>query len=205
MQREEARLLSDLKYIREVMELSATHKLLPDWAAIVGGFLVLAATALTWNLTRSADVVQVLFLPPLQKLFVASLWTGTAAASVLLYWVLALRESRRLGVSLQARPTRMARQAMGPAILTAGVITLRLILDRHYGFIPSLWMLGYGVALYNASLFSSEEPRLLGLLFIVTGIAAMFVFPDVDLWIAALSFGGYHIAFGAYVLHGKRA
>ena len=93
---------------------------------------------------------------------------------------------------------------MGPCILAATVLTLRLIGDRHYGFIPGIWILLYGIGLYNAGLFSTEEPRLLGLLFIVTGIVAILVLPGLDLWLAALSFGGYHIAFGTYVLYRKQ-
>lgn len=204
MERERTHLLSDIQYIKGIMELSASHKLLPDWAAIIGGGLVLISTGLTWQLTRSGDVREVLFLPPMQKLYVAGLWVGAAAASVLLYWILALKESRRLGVSLQARPTQLARQAMGPSILAATVLTLRLIGDRHYGFIPGIWILLYGIGLYNAGLFSTEEPRLLGLLFIVTGIVAILVLPGMDLWLAALSFGCYHIAFGTYALYSKQ-
>lgn len=204
MQHEETRLLSDIRYIREVMELSSEHKILPDWAAIIGGTMVLASTALTWRLTHSGDVREVLFLPPMQKVAVAALWTGTAAISIFLYWLLALKESRRLGVSLESRPTRLARQAIGPSILAAAVLTLRLLIDRHYGFIPSIWMLSYGIGLYNAGLFSTEEPRLLGLVFIVTGVVSMLALPDMDLWMSALSFGGYHIAFGVYVLFRKR-
>lgn len=200
MQTEQAKLLSDIRYIRQMMELSAEHKLLPDRAAVAGGALVLAASAVTWSLTGSGDVQQVLYLPPLQKLLVTAVWAAAGTASVLLYWFLAAEQSRRLGVSLSARPTRLARQAMGPAVLAAAVLTLRLVFDRQYDLVPAVWMLTYGIGLYNAGLFSSEEPRLLGLLFLVTGIVALLALPGWGLWMTALSFGGYHIAFGAYVL-----
>lgn len=205
MQTEEARLLSDIRYIRQVMEMSSEHKLLPDWAAIGGGTFVLGAVAATWSLTGSGDVQQVLYLPPLQKLAVTAVWAAAGALSLVLYWGLAAKESKRLGVSLQARPTRLARQAMGPAVLVAAVLTLRLVIDRQYDLVPAVWMLAYGVALYNAGLFSSEEPRLLGLAFLVSGIVALLALPGHGLWLAALTFGGYHIAFGAYVLSGRAA
>lgn len=200
MPTEQTRLLSDIRYIREVMEMSSEHRLLPDWAAVGGGLLVLAAAAATWAMTGSADVQQVLYLPPLKKILVTAVWTATGTASVVLYWFMAARDSRRLGVSLQARPTRLARQAMGPAVLVAAVLTLRLIIDRQYDLVPAVWMLSYGVGLYNAGLFCSEEPRLLGLLFLVTGIVALLAFPGCGLWLTAASFGGYHIAFGALVM-----
>ena len=205
MHTEETRLLSDIRYIRAVMEMSSEHKLLPDWAACGGGALVLVSAALTWAMTGTGDVQQVLYLPPLKKLLVTAVWTATGTASVIFYWFMAARQSRRLGVSLQARPTRLARQAMGPAVLVAAVLTLRLVIDRQYDLVPAVWMLAYGVGLYNAGLFCSEEPRLLGLLFLVTGIVALLAFPGAGLWMTALSFGGYHIVFGALLLSRGRA
>lgn len=205
MQTEQSKLLSDIRYIRQMMEMSSEHKLLPDRAAVGGGALVLASSAVTWSLTGSGDVQQVLYLPPLQKLLVTAVWAATGTVSVFLYWFLAAEQSRRLGVSLDARPTRLARQAMGPAVLAAAVLTLRLVFDRHYDLVPAVWMLTYGIGLYNAGLFSSEEPRLLGLLFLVTGIVALLALPGWGLWMTALSFGGYHIAFGAYVLSRGRS
>jgi hypothetical protein len=204
METEQAHLLSDIRYIRECMEISSQHKLLPGWAAVVGGGLALAAAAATWSLTGSGDVQQVLYLPPLRKLGVTALWAAAGSASVLLYWVLAAAESRRLGVSLNARPTRLARQAMGPSVLVAAVLTLRLVFDRQYDLVPGVWMLCYGVGVYNAGLFSSEEPRLLGLAVLVTGIVALLALPGFGLWTTGLSFGLYHVAFGAYVLARRR-
>ena len=204
MERPNTHILSDIQYIKNIMELASQHKVLPDWAAIIGGTLVLISTGITWRLTRSGEFGQIQFLPPLQKLFMAGLWTGSAAVSVLLYWRLAVMESLRVGVSPQARPTQLARQAMGPSILAAAVLTLRLIGDRNYDLISGIWIALYGVGLYNAALFSTEEPRLLGLLFILTGVAALLISPGADLWLTALSFGGYHIAFGTYVLCRKR-
>lgn len=204
MEQPRTHLLSDIQYIKDIMERSSQHKLFPDWAAIVGGALTLISTGITWRLTHSGEIGYILFLPPIQKLFMAGLWTGSAAVSVLLYWALALREARRMGVSLKARPTQLARQAMGPAILIAAVLTLRLIGDRHYDLMAGIWMALYGIGLYNASLFSTEEPRLLGLLFILMGVFALLIPPGISLWLIALSFGGFHIAFGTYVLCRKR-
>lgn len=204
MERDQVHLLSDIRYIREVMELSAEHRVLPDWAAILGGALAFGAALFTRRLAGSWDAREVLFLPPDQKLQVTAVWAAVAVLSVAAYWALATRESRRLGVSLKARPTQLARQAMGPSVLAALVLTLSLIGERRYGLIPGVWMLMYGIGLYNAGLFSTEEPRLLGTLFIVTGIATILLLPAHGLALAAAGFGGYHAAFGAYVLWRSR-
>ncbi|MBI4425545.1 MAG: hypothetical protein HY554_17570 [Elusimicrobia bacterium] len=202
---QEAALEAHLKRIREIMELASEFKLLPDRAAIAGGIAVLAATALTWGLTRSGDVRQVLWLPPERQLFVAGLWVTVAAGSILLHYALTLREAYRLGVSLQGRPAQLVRLNMGLPILAASIVTLGLLKHGYLGFIPGLWMLLYGIGLYSAGQLSSAPPRVLGLAFMATGAASILVVPDMDLWLTALSFGGYHIAFGGYVLANRKA
>lgn len=199
------RLEAQLARIKEIMELASEYKLLPDWAAIWGGASVLSAAAVTWALTRSGDVRAVLALEAPQRLLVAGLWLGAALFSLFLYYHLALRKAKELGVSLESRPSRLARKAMGPAILAAAIISLRLLLDGTLGFIPGVWILLYGVGLYTAGLFSTPAPRSLGLAFIATGAFAILGAPESDLWWTALSFGGYHVAFGCYVLRKKGA
>ncbi len=194
-----------LDRIKEIMELATEYKLLPDWAAIVGGSLILASTAVTYALTRSWDVAAVFRLGPDRFWLVAAMWAGSVAASILLYYVIALRDARRLGVSLESRPSQLARRAMAPALFASAVITLKLLLDGHLGYLPGVWILGYGVALVNAGLFSTIAPRVLGLLFMAVGSAAILALQRYDLALTGLSFGAFHVAFGWYVLSKKNA
>lgn len=205
MAAEQAQLKARLDRIKEIMELATEYKLLPDWAAIVGGGLILISTAITRALTRSWDVAAVFRLDVRQFSLVALMWAGSVLASILLYYVIALRDARRLGVSLESRPSQLARRAMGPALFASAVITVKLLLDGHLGYLPGVWILGYGVALVNAGLFSTVAPRVLGLLFIAVGTAAILCLQRYDLALTGLSFGAFHMGFGWYVLSKKSA
>lgn len=203
MRDHQTHLAARIDRIKEIMELATEHKLLPDWAAIVGGCLALASTAATWSLTRSWDVKAVFFLEPPRLVLVAALWLGSVLASLALYYAIALRDAKRLGVSLESRPSQLARRAMGPSLLAAAVISLRLVVDGTLGYLPGIWILAYGVALVNAGLFSTQAPRVLGLLFIAVGILAILAWPQFDLALTGLSFGAFHVGFGWFVLSRK--
>ncbi|MBI5200870.1 MAG: hypothetical protein HY925_04720 [Elusimicrobia bacterium] len=194
-----------LDRIKEIMELATEYKLLPDWAAIVGGTMILIATLITYRLTGSWDVAAVFRLGENRFWLVAAMWSGSVLASILLYYVIALRDAKKLGVSLESRPSQLARRSMAPALFASAVITLRLLLDGHLGYLPGIWILGYGVALVNAGLFSTTAPRILGLLFMAVGTAAIVCFQRYDLALTGLTFGAFHVAFGCYVLSKKSA
>lgn len=205
MPQDQAQLAARIDRIKEIMELATEYKLLPDWSAIVGGTLILLCTGLTFALTHSWDVAAVFRLSPSRFWLVAGLWSGSVLVSILLYYVIAMRDARRLGVSLESRPSQLARHAMAPALLASAVITMRLLLDYTLGYLPGVWILGYGVALVNAGLVSSVAPRVLGLLFMAVGCVAILFFQRYDLALTGLSFGAFHVAFGWYVLSKKNA
>jgi len=186
------------------MELASEHKLLPDWAAIIGGSLILVATAYTYSVTHSWDVRAVLWLPRPEKVIVVGPWVGIVVLTLVLFLFFAKREANRLGITLDSAPTQRARLAMGPSILACGVITLRLLYDRYVGFIPGIWIMLYGIALFNAGLFSTKATQVLGLAFMFTGIASILFLPEYDLALTALSFGVFNIVFGVHVLLSKR-
>lgn len=205
MRAEQDRLKHQIDRIKEMMELATEYKLLPDWAAVIGGSLILAATAVTWAITRSWDVKAVFFLSNALFTGVATMWVGVVLASLLLYYVIALRDAKRLGVSLESRPSQLARRAMAPSLLAAAVVSVRLLWDATLGYLPGIWILAYGVALFNAGLFSTPATRALGLLFMATGTLAILVWPELDLLLTALSFGVFHVGFGWWVLNKKSA
>lgn len=198
-------LRSEIAHIRGIMELASQNKLLPDWSAIVGGCGVLIATAYTWSVTHSWDVRAVLWLPRPEKLPIVTLWVVVAVGTLILYRMIANKQAKELGISFNSRPTRLAHLAMGPSILAGAIITLRLLIDRDVGFIPGVWIMLYGIALYNAGLFSTKGTQWLGMCFFYTGIVAILFLSEYDLALTALSFGGYHILFGVHVLSSKNS
>ena len=89
----------------------------------------------------------------------------------------------------------------------AAVLTLQFLMDgqkQEVRYIAPVWMLLYGTGVYTAGLFSIRAPRLLGLAFLLAGIAALFGFPDYGVISVGASFGLLHVVFGAYVLTKQR-
>ena len=87
---------------------------------------------------------------------------------------------------------------MGPGI--AGVLgTIALSHGGHFDLLPGVWLLLYGCGLYGVSFFAPLFLRLLGLVFMVFGLAALMGWGSAALWLG-LGFGGLHLVFGTIVL-----
>jgi hypothetical protein len=68
-----------------------------------------------------------------------------------------------------------------------------------WGLIPAVWMLFYGVALWQVGLSSPGEVRLLGAAFILAGLLAGAFFHASPYLTLGTTFGGFHIVYGTVV------
>ena len=68
-----------------------------------------------------------------------------------------------------------------------------------WGLIPAVWMLFYGVALWQLGMFSPIEVRLLGVAFVLAGLAAAALLHACPYWTLGATFGGFHIVYGIAV------
>src|SRR5690606_39469028 len=82
-----------------------------------------------------------------------------------------------------------------------GVQTCALPILMSKGLIflaPPLSLIFYGIALYNASKFTFEVLKYLGMIQILLGLAGA-CFPGYGLVLWAVGFGAFHIAYGTYM------
>jgi uncharacterized membrane protein YidH (DUF202 family) len=87
---------------------------------------------------------------------------------------------------------------MAVPLVAGGILILILLAKGLIGLIAPFTLIFYGLALYNASKFTYEEVRSLGLIQIVLGlISAYFVGYGLLCW--ALGFGLFHIIYGVYM------
>ncbi|MHC4984944.1 MAG: hypothetical protein ACYTFO_02185 [Planctomycetota bacterium] len=70
--------------------------------------------------------------------------------------------------------------------------------------IPSIWMLFYGVALWQLGQFSPGEVKVLGAAFIAAGLATALLWQGYPYWVMGITFGGFHILYGlvVWIRHG---
>ena len=81
---------------------------------------------------------------------------------------------------------------------TGGIFSLMLLQKGYIGFLPSITLIFYGLALVNGSKYTFPELRILGIIEILLGLAA-FQFIEKSLLIWAAGFGVIQIIYGLII------
>jgi hypothetical protein len=88
--------------------------------------------------------------------------------------------------------------AAAPGFAAGLILTLYLVSHGQVDAIWPYWMLCYGLAICAVGQFSVRPVSYLGWAFVLSGAASLFLPAGYGLWMIALSFGGFHIAYGLY-------
>jgi len=186
--------------IRRIMESATQITVLPGWAAIIGGALALAGCVVTYGLMKSLDFARIADLDVGLRIAVIALWVGIAALATGIDIVMTVRLARKKGKNPWSRLSQLATYAMGPAVGAALAISLALALNGTWSPIPAVWMLLYGLGVWMAGVLSVHAPGVLGLVFMVAGVATLFWAGPIALLAVAVTFGLAHIVFGIYLV-----
>ena len=191
--------VKNLRVIRKIMESSSRYTLLPGVPAIIGGCLVLAAAAYTWFVTRSLDLNELGSLVRRADVVIGA-WAaaGLLALAIDIAWASAL--AFRRGLNPFGRMARVAAYALGPPFVAGLVVGLYKLAFADYSQVAAYSMIFYGLGLWAAALFSDRSPQLMGAAFLAAGLLTLVWLGPWSLAVAAVTFGGFHILFGAYVL-----
>jgi hypothetical protein len=176
---------------------------------VVGGLLVLGGCAVSYAMFRSFDFGQMLTMSVGAQAAFCVMWFAIGVSGVIIEVVSTARAATRQGLSPNVRSARVAAFSLTPSLLVAAVLTIKFLIPdmprpEEIQYIVPIWMMLYGTGVYTAGLFSIRPPRVLGMLFIALGAAALFVFQDYGVVWAAVSFGMLHIVFGLYILRKQR-
>jgi hypothetical protein len=207
MKADEAR--ERMQEIQRIMERTTLFTLLPGWAAIGGGLLVLVGCAVSYGMIRSLDFADILNLSINGQGVFCVMWFAIGVLGVVLEVAITARRAKRMNLSPTARSARVAALSLTPSIVVAMVLTVKFLIPvqpkaEEIQYIVPVWMMLYGTGVYTAGLFSIRPPRVLGITFIICGIFALLCFPGYGVVSAALSFGLLHIIFGCYILRKQR-
>lgn len=83
-------------------------------------------------------------------------------------------------------------------LLTGGLVCLKFLFDGNNGYLAPLTLVFYGLALVNASKYTLNEIRSLGIIEIILGIVAL-NYIGYGLWFWVIGFGILHIIYGIYM------
>jgi hypothetical protein len=174
--------MDNLAFIRETMENAGAFTAVSGWGMMTMGIVALLAAGVA--ATRQAPLVWL------------AIWLGTAVLSLLLSaWAIG-RKAARARMSLLSGPGRKFVLSFTPSVVVGGVLTAVLFRAGLVSVLPGLWLMLYGTGVIAGGAFSVRIVPVMGLCFILCGLAAIITPPEWNDALLALGFGGLHIGFG---------
>ena len=205
--------LAELREIRQLMERSSTFLSLSGLAGIIVGILAIASVVVACVLIGCSptqpgiypfNAVQdkatettyyLLLFSDFAIVLIVSLFTGV---------FFAMRKAKKKGFPIwDAQASRLLINMLIP-LCVGGFYCMILFYHGHYALIAPSTLIFYGLALINASKYTLNDIRYLGIMEVIVGLLAS-VFLQYGLLFWAFGFGILHIIYGTkiYFKHEK--
>jgi hypothetical protein len=179
--------LDNITFIRAAMERAGSFTSIPGWGGVGVGATAIVATVIAQQfLGRSLRAWLLTWLA--EAVVAAVIGFGTMAAKA--------RRSQEAFMSGSAR--RFFISYFAPLVAGA-VVTVALFRTESYSAIPATWLLLYGTAFVSSGAFSLRVIPLMGLSFMLFGLAAAFLPLGATNILLGIAFGGLHIIFGLII------
>jgi uncharacterized membrane protein YidH (DUF202 family) len=194
--------IRDLAEIRSMMERSSKFLSLSGWAGIMAGIYALTGAYIAYDafhfrpvditgnnqhISSSSDVLQASLL----AIAILVLAIGTAI-------YLSVKKAHRKGEKAWNATSRRLLIHMAVPLIAGGILILILLSKGLIGFIPSLTLIFYGLALFNASKFTYDVVKFLGIIQVGLGLLSAYAI-EYSLLFWAVGFGLVHIVYGIYI------
>lgn len=192
--KEEKDYIQKLAEIRSMMEQSSKFLSLSGWAGIMAGVYALVGAYIAYNFLgfNSSEIPQG---TSSSIYLLAILILGLALISAIFFsHRRAIKNKRRLWNFT----TKRLIIDMTVPIATGAILIIILINISLERLVVPLSLIFYGLALYNASKFTLNEVKILGIVQLVIGLLSMY-FSEYSLLWWSLGFGLAHIIYGIYM------
>ncbi|MCA1801479.1 MAG: hypothetical protein LC662_03360 [Rhodothermaceae bacterium] len=193
----------DIAEIRSMMERSSKFLSLSGWAGIMAGMYALAGAGIAYTVFNfNPDAIDYSAIDPgsatsaLPKVMLTGLLVLILALVTAI--VLSRKKAEQWGENIWNATSRRLLASMAVPLAAGGLFILIIISKGLLGLIAPLTLLFYGLALYNASKFTIDEVKFLGMVQIGLGLAATW-FIEYGLLLWAIGFGVVHIVYGMYM------
>lgn len=190
--------IEDLKEIKDIMNRSSRFISLSGLSGISAGLIALIGAYLAYQTVyTNQDYLgyrnAILTTESLTQLLLIAI--GTLVLAVLTGIYFTTRETKKKNQKIWDVQTKRLLINLVIPLLTGGILCLMLLFKGYVGFVAPLTLIFYGLALVNASKYTLNEIRSLGLIQIGLGlIATHFIGFGLLFW--AIGFGILHIVYG---------
>ncbi|MBV9786767.1 MAG: hypothetical protein JOZ51_01225 [Chloroflexi bacterium] len=185
----------NLRVIRQVMERSTKYSTLSGFSGVIVGCWALLGVAITRWLILPLERREP-FTASVTAL--AATWMAVFALSVATDLLVTKSRAVRVGKQVFSRLGLHMVAAAAPGFSAGLAITLYFVSRGQVNAVWPFWMLSYGIAICAVGQFSVRPVSYLGWAFLAAGAATLFLLPMYGLWMMAIAFGGFHIAYGLY-------
>jgi len=195
---EKEKYLNDLKEIKDIMNRSSRFISLSGLSGISAGILALIGAVAAYQIVytnqdyQSYDQVMINHQTMAQLLIIAVITMVLSIGAVIFFTT---RETRKRNQKIWDHQTRRLLINLAIPLFTGGILCLMLLFKGYIGLVAPLTLIFYGLALVNASKYTLNEIRSLGLLEIALGLIASY-FIGFGLLFWSIGFGILHIAYG---------
>ncbi len=185
------------------MERSTKFLSLSGWAGIMAGVYATLGVihvhlilGFSLNADESITSAELLNDPVLRDTTITALLVLVLAlfTAVFLSW----KQSIKTGNAIWNTSAKRLVYSMTVPLLTGGIFILALLSNGMIAWIPVTMLLFYGLALYNASVYTIDEVKYLGFYQIILGLWCAFN-TSLGLWFWLAGFGFGHIVYGTYM------
>ena len=201
--KKEEEYIRDLTEIRSMMERSTKFVSLAGWSGVLVGLYALAGTYIAYRLIPS-DAKAINDLTDNNPAFSDIVLNLSALAIVVLLLAigtamfLSYRKAMQNGEKLWTPTSRRLLINMAIPLGTGGLFVIILLFKGLVGLIVPSMLIFYGLTLINASKFTFEEMKSLGIIEILLGLAAAW-YMSYGLLFWGIGFGIVHVIYGIYL------
>jgi hypothetical protein len=180
----------NLRVIRELMERSTKYSTFSGLSGVLAG----AASIVGCLVTRTLG--QQPLDPTAFRVSFLTTWAVVILFAIGADYLLTKRRAARVGKHILSRLGKQMFLGSTPGLGTGALLTLYFMSHNLLSDIYPVWMLCYGIAVCAVGLFSQKEVSYLGAAFLVAGAMTLLLLPTWGLPMMAVTFGGFHIAYG---------
>jgi len=196
--------IEDLQDIKDIMNRSSRFISLSGLSGIAAGIIALAGAYLAYSTVYSGQDYMgyrhvEITSATLTQLLLIAIGTLVLALAAGIYFT--TRKTKKLNQKVWDHQTRRLVVNLAIPLVAGGVFCLMMLFKGYIGLVAPLTLIFYGMALVNASKYTLNEIRSLGMIEICLGlVATQFIGYGLLWW--SLGFGVLHIVYGA-IMHFK--
>ena len=174
--------LSNLRYIREAMERASSFTSIPGWGGVAVGITAIAAAVMAHRAGLSRTWLLI--------------WLGEAVLAAAIAGVTMVRKAARSQVSFRGAPARRFFISYFAPIVAGAALTIFLARHGFHAALPAAWLLLYGASFVSSGAYSIPVVPVMGICFMLLGLAACLVPFTAANVLLGIGFGGLHVIFG---------